>query len=241
MKLKKSWQKTSNALLTIGVCLFLIISIFPIGHNIIAYLETRHPKTTPETLKQAKAIIVLGGAINTIKSERYQQTITDLHGNRIITTLELIKKLPQTTAYFTGGNGALHEMGNQTTEADIAKFFFDTILDSQNSSRIVYEKNAKNTYENAFFLTNKVTDQTATTLLVTTAYHIPRSLAVFEHQGWTDIHPYPSGYYTKGEYRYWPDFKIYWNLKLFHLASHELIGLIAYELTGKISLFHKES
>ena len=65
-------------------------------------------------------------------------------------------------------------------------------------------------------------------LLVTSALHMPRSVACFRAAGW-DVTPYPTNF------RIGPDplsFALPQNLEGVDLAAHEWVGLLYYRLRG---------
>ena len=71
-----------------------------------------------------------------------------------------------------------------------------------------------------------------TWLLVTSASHMPRALAVFQKAGWT-ITAYPTTYKTMPSG--WPvDFDAIRRFRLLDEAIHEWIGIAIYRLTGRL-------
>ncbi|HXE23445.1 MAG TPA: ElyC/SanA/YdcF family protein, partial [Roseiarcus sp.] len=71
--------------------------------------------------------------------------------------------------------------------------------------------------------------------IVTSAFHMPRAMGVFEKAGFHAI-AYPVAFYTLGR---WPDdlrltFGPGRSLRVFELAVHEWIGLAAYRASGRI-------
>ena len=76
-----------------------------------------------------------------------------------------------------------------------------------------------------------------TWLLVTSAYHMPRSMALFRRAGFSVV-AFPVDYRTFGDRRDWRiAHDVPRNLRLFDLAVHEWAGLAGYRLTGKIDAF----
>ena len=70
-------------------------------------------------------------------------------------------------------------------------------------------------------------------VLITTAWHMPRSMGIFCKVGW-EVTPYPVDFYTQ------PDnlLRVSWgfadNLNSLVTAAKEWVGLVVYRLTGKI-------
>ncbi|MGN6536897.1 MAG: YdcF family protein, partial [Mesorhizobium sp.] len=101
--------------------------------------------------------------------------------------------------------------------------------------RLVLESQSRNTYENAVFTKALVTPKPGETwLLVTSAFHMPRSKALFDKAGFPTV-PWPVDYRTSGRegVSLFADNEID-SLQTTMIAVREWIGLVAYWLTGKI-------
>ena len=141
------------------------------------------------------------------------------------------KRWQRTLAY---GQQRVKALG--LTEADVARQLFDGL--GLGDRTITYENRSRTTYENVQRLKALLGPQPGQTwLLITSAWHMPRSMGLFQHVGWSVI-PYPVGYKTgpgwvmafRGSF---PD-----RLGLVDLAAHEWVGLTAYWLLGRTaSLF----
>jgi uncharacterized SAM-binding protein YcdF (DUF218 family) len=96
-----------------------------------------------------------------------------------------------------------------------------------------YEAASRNTYENAVFtaLVPGV-DKTQRWLLVTSAWHMPRSIATFQKAGWNVV-AYPVDYRT-GDSTHWADYSMRSGIDKWQLALNELVGLAAYRITGRL-------
>jgi uncharacterized SAM-binding protein YcdF (DUF218 family) len=72
-------------------------------------------------------------------------------------------------------------------------------------------------------------------LLVTSAFHMPRSIGVFRAIGF-EVEAYPVDWRTRGwvDVR-WPFEKLSAGLARTDVAVHEWVGLIAYRLSGRIT------
>jgi len=73
-------------------------------------------------------------------------------------------------------------------------------------------------------------------LLVTSAYHMPRSIGIFRKAGFA-VTPWPVDYSTLGQARdFWrPNFEASRGIKLTDRAVREWIGLLAYRVSGRTS------
>ena len=101
------------------------------------------------------------------------------------------------------------------------------------SQRILIEDGSRNTEENARFskaLARPLSGETW--LLVTSAFHMPRSVGVFCAHDWPVV-PYPVDYRATKT-----GLDLRWDLALhlvdFNTVVREWIGLLAYRATGKI-------
>ena len=72
-------------------------------------------------------------------------------------------------------------------------------------------------------------------ILVTSGFHMPRSMAVFQSAGWRVVAA-PADFKTDGRIHFFPDrFDVAGNLSDFSTALREIIGIAAYAASGKIS------
>ena len=101
--------------------------------------------------------------------------------------------------------------------------------------RIGIETRSRNTDENARFSAAILHPQPGQVwLVVTSAFHMPRSMGLFRKAGF-DAVAYPVDFRTFGDGRDWrlQLFRLS-GLSTFDLATHEWTGLLAYYLAGKI-------
>lgn len=190
------------------------------------------PVTRDYDLMAAKydGAIVLGG-IGQIDM-RLEKINFGTSGDRLFQVLPYyfngrIKKI-----IFTGGSGSIEFP--EKKEAVYVKKYLKSI--SVPDSAIVIESNSRNTYENAVF-TKKIMDSLnlkGSYLLVTSAYHMPRSLAVFKKAGYTNLTPYITNK-VSGERRLTPDHLLIPSIDaLFslHFLIHEWVGYLTYRIKG---------
>ena len=216
-----------------AILLLAALAATPIGLLLIAPLEDRFPEPPPN-MPPPDGIIVLGGAIRSAESTARGQTVFS-DGERVVEAAILAKRYPDARVIFSGGNGSL--LAASSTEAQEArKLFVELGVDP---SRITLEDASRNTDENARFtakLVGPVPGQRF--LLVTSAYHMPRSMGLFEKAGF-NVTAFPVAFRALGEGRglLW-DTHAPRNLETFDIAAKEWIGLVAYRATGRIdSLF----
>ena len=218
--------------LTVSLGTLALIAFLPVGAALMGPLEDRFPEVT--TLPpDVTGIVVLGGAVETdISAARGMPSLNEA-AERMTSLVYLARRYPKAILAFTGGNGEL--VHAPMTEAAVARALFMQLGVDQ--SRIVYENRSRTTYENAVLLKALLKPQPGQLwLLVTSAWHMPRSVGLFRHAGWT-ILPYPVGYKTTPT----PTLVTALNaslpsrLAMVDLATHEWVGLTAYWLLGRTS------
>jgi uncharacterized SAM-binding protein YcdF (DUF218 family) len=125
-------------------------------------------------------------------------------------------------------------ISNDAREADYASALFESL--GIPKSRLIMERRSRNTYENAQFTADMVKPKPGERwLLVTSAYHMPRSIGLFRKAGFA-VEAYPVDWRvgrTLGESL---AFTAVANdgLARTDIGLREWMGLVAYRLTGKI-------
>ena len=148
----------------------------------MAPLEDRFPQP-PTDLAPPDGIIVLGSAVNGRVSKARGQTVFD-EGERATEAALLAKRYPDARVVYSGGNGSL--ISTVSTEALAAKRFLSDL--GVDPARVTLEDRSRNTDENARFTAALVHPQPSQRwLLVTSAFHMPRSMGVFEKAGFNVI------------------------------------------------------
>lgn len=224
------WHKISRRALALCAFLLLVIGFLPIGEWAISPLENRFVANAALPA-QVDGIIVLGGALAPYHSQAWNQVQLRAGADRITNFLYLANLYPSAQLVYTGGNGAVTEQ--EYKEAEIARILFDQLGLSQRA--IIYESESRNTFENVLN-TRRLLSPGADEkwLLITSAFHMPRSIGVFCQQDWP-IQPYPVDYYSKKGDLMRIEFDFVGNLATLNTAIKEWVGLIAYRITGKTS------
>jgi uncharacterized SAM-binding protein YcdF (DUF218 family) len=213
-----------------AILLLCAAATLPLGVILIAPLENRFPLPPTES-PPPYGIVVLGGAIDDRASAARGETIFDEGGERIIQAVILAKRYPQARIVYTGGSASL--TGEISTEALEARNLMASL--GVAPERVTIEDKSRNTDENARFTAAIVHPQPSERwLVVTSAFHMPRAMGVFEKAGFNAV-AYPVAFRTLGD---GGDPRVILdpakNLDIFQLALHEWIGLAAYRLSGRI-------
>jgi uncharacterized SAM-binding protein YcdF (DUF218 family) len=220
----------SQALSAIALTVLLVLAVTPLAYVLIWPLEGRFPQP-PADMPAPYGILILGGALNGPMSvARNQATFEE--GERVVEAALLAKRYPDARVVFSGGNGWV--LGGPTSEADTArKLLIDLGVDP---ARITVEDRSRNTDENARFSAALLHPEPAQRwLLVTSAFHMPRSMGLFEKAGF-NVTAYPVAYRTVDPLMPGMSWDIYPSrtLRVFEIAMREWIGLAAYRLSGRI-------
>jgi uncharacterized SAM-binding protein YcdF (DUF218 family) len=213
-----------------AILVLFAAAVLPVGELMIAPLEDRFPQP-PADLPSPDGIIVLGGAVDDMASRARGQTIFDEGGERVTEAVILARRYPRAQVIYTGGSGSLTR--SVSTEALEARRLMTDLGIAP--GRVTIEDQSRNTDENARFTAAIVQPEPSQRwLLVTSAFHMPRSMGVFEKAGLSVV-AYPVGYRTLGKgHDLRLDVDPARNLRIFELAAHEWIGLLAYRVSGRI-------
>lgn len=225
-------NKTSKRFFQSALLLLLLTGWQLPSDALLRHLENQSPAFAAQaSLEGFVGVIVLGGALERSKLWEHHpgQVALTSAAERMTVPVALLQKNPHLRLLFTGGEGNLKF--EALTEADRAKIFFDSM--GVPSDRVIYEAASRTTYDNAVLSAQiPSVDTHKRWLLLTSAYHMPRSLAVFQSAGW-NVTPYPVDYRTANTTDF-DDFNFERGVEKWHLALHEMFGYWAYRLSGKI-------
>lgn len=215
----------------IAATVILVASVWTsLGALLLGPLEDRFPR--PELPSDITGIVVLGGGlegqINLVRGG-YELNSS---GDRFVETAVLARRFPDARIVVSGGTGALLLAGE--ADADTAVRLYTALGIAP--ARLVLEGRSRNTYENAVYSKELAQPKPGETwLLVTSAFHMPRSMALFSKAGF-DVLPWPIDYRTSGDegIGLFVDNAID-SLQATTLGLREWIGLLAYWFSGRIN------
>jgi uncharacterized SAM-binding protein YcdF (DUF218 family) len=217
-------------LMIASIVLLAIAGLSPMGYWLLYPLESRFPPWNPAE-GAPDGIIVLGGPIDADLSAAHGAAVVRTAADRIFATAALARQFPDARIVYSGGSGNL--VSTDAREADYAA----TLLESLGvaKSRLIMERQSRNTQENAEFSKQLVQPKSGERwLLVTSAFHMPRSVGLFRKAGFP-VEPYPVDWRAAG-----PSALLELSnleddgLGRTDLGFREWLGLIAYWVTGKI-------
>ena len=212
----------SRWLLGLAVFSLLLLAVAPVSNWVLLPLEERFP-ADPEPA-HVDGIIVLGGAIEGAGG----RVFLNEQAQRVTALVALARRYPQARLVYSGGSGSVVDDG--VREADLALPLLTSL--GVDPARLLLERESRNTWENALYSQRLAQPRAGETwLLVTSAWHMPRSVGCFRGVHWPVV-AYPVSY--KGHRRSWGEFEIAQQLQTLREGIKEWIGLVSYRILGHI-------
>ena len=214
-----------------AVLLLIICGLSPLGNLLLYPLEQRFPPWDGARGGAPDGIIVLGASIEAELSAAHGTPVVRSSPDRLIAAAALAHRYPKARIVFSGGSANL--ISNDAREADFAGAVFESL--GIDKSRLVMERASRNTQENAEFSKAMLAPKDGERwVLVTSAFHMPRSVGLFRKAGFA-VEPYPVDWRVGRRSDAWNFTNVAVDgLGRTDLAAREWMGLIAYRATGKI-------
>jgi uncharacterized SAM-binding protein YcdF (DUF218 family) len=222
----------------LALALLLIFGNEWVSHRLVSSLEWRY--LPAEEIPQAEAIVLLGGGTRPQLPPRPISEINEA-GDRMVYAAKLYHEGKAPIIVITGG--FIEFFGSTVPETDAMLELLVAL--GVPADAVVREDRARNTYENAVFVREIADEQGFNEIiLVTSGLHMPRSVGLFEHQGF-EVIPAPVDFLsTWGEEGRTTDIGIDgWLLRILPNAERldfstralrEYFGLFAYRLMGRM-------
>ncbi|WEX77622.1 YdcF family protein [Sinorhizobium numidicum] len=213
----------------IGLAVLFVSLFTTTGSYFLQILENRFARPSPPPA-ELSCIIVLGGAFENVVIASRGGMEFNQAAERFVETLRLARAYPAARIVVSGGDGSLSGMYEGDARASEAFFqAFDIGTD-----RLIREEQSRTTFENARYTKDLLAaNRLEHCALVTSAYHMPRSIGLFRSIG-VDVIPWPTDYRTTGQVRLGFDFtQPSLNAQLATTAAKEWTGLFAYYLLGR--------
>ncbi len=223
-------QTAGKVITTTGFAILLLCSSSFFPNMCLRYIEHKHISHIKNIEKEnnlvdIKYIVVLAGA-HILDSEipitsqfNYQGLV------RLIEGIRLYKKYSKTKLILSGGLGSRSNVTDAILMADLS------IELGVLKEDIILEQESMSTFDQALYLKPIVKNHRF--LLVSSASHMPRSMALFKKLGMKPV-PAPTGHLVKqfeDEFSIFPNTS---NLKKSDTAMYEILGILKEMALGKI-------
>jgi uncharacterized SAM-binding protein YcdF (DUF218 family) len=223
------WRRVARTFLSILAATTLMIGIIPVGGWMISILENRFP--SPQiSASDVEGIIALGGIVNQVLTRERGQLAVGSGYQRLSELSRLAALNPNAKIVFSGGSGNLFNQAIK--EADVLVPFLGKL--NLAPQRLILENRSRNTYENAEFSREVANPQPGERwIIITSAFHMPRTMGAFKQAGWQNLIAHPVDYKYGPLGPSWPRFNLITGLLELDTAIHEWLGLLAYRLTDR--------
>ncbi len=184
----RRFPRIQAGLVIAAVVILLLSSDRWISYSLAQSLEWRYLPLQP--VPQAEVIVVLGGGTEPMQ---YPRPTTEVNsaGDRVLYAAELYKQGKAPVILLSGGN-ITWLYGSSTTPAeDMAKLL--ELMDVPDKA-LWLQPRSENTHDDAELSAQMLKDKgMKRVLLVTSAMHMPRAVALFKHEG-IEVIPAPVDY-----------------------------------------------
>ena len=219
-------RNTGRTLVAAGIILLYGLSLNPVADRLIRPLEA-HYRPIPEGPVMADTIVVLGGGARDLSWVPKEPEPSEGSLERLVGALQLARRhhLP---LVITGGSG--EPVPGSVREADAMAAA--AIRLGFPAKDIVIENRSRNTWENAEAIQKLLPGKTI--ILVTSAFHMRRSVGMFKKQGFSVL-PAPVGYRSQTRHGSFTDYiPQATTLETSSTAIAEHLSLVWYRMTGTI-------
>ncbi len=216
------FQKSGKTLITFGWLVLLLLSLQPVADGLLRPIENRYP--TWQGNQKAAYIVVLGGGYTWDPDWAPSSNLINNSLPRLNEGIRLWLANPGSKMIFTGAAAKTNPVSTAEAGARVAES-----LGVPRSSIITLDS-PKDTEEEAAAVKQAIGE--APFLLVTSASHMPRSVACFAKAG-VKVVPWPVDYYrtqnTLGAWLPCPS-----SLVRSTSALHEYLGWLSYRISGYV-------
>ncbi|MFQ5964537.1 MAG: envelope biogenesis factor ElyC [Candidatus Scalinduaceae bacterium] len=228
-------QKVGKIMVSFGLCFLVLLSYDQVSKPLLAPLEHQYDACIPdfsaenellENQNSVKYIVVLAGGIVPDPAIPILSQLSDSTLMRLIEGIRLYRKYPGSKLVLSGGGGSKLYTEAEAM-ADVAKSI------GIDKSDIIIESDSRDTRDQAHFI-KSIIDKNPF-VLVTSAAHMPRSVALFKNNGMEPI-PAPTMHLVRKSMKLTP-FSFFPSssaLRKSEIAFHEYLGILWAKLRGQI-------
>jgi uncharacterized SAM-binding protein YcdF (DUF218 family) len=222
-----SRRRTALGMMWSGWVVLGLLGFRALPDALLRPLENQYGVPTAQEVSQHVGMIVLGGATQhpSVFVDRGEVPLGE-SAERMTTPVGLLRQHPHLKLVFSGGEGRLLTTGS--TEAELAHAFY--AAQGVDMSRLILEGGSRTTRENAQQVARVLAGRCQEAwLLVTSAWHMPRSMAEFEAVG-CKVTAYPVDFRTSQSTPL-TEYTLAHSLVRWQTALHEWLGLWVYRMT----------
>lgn len=224
-------RRTGKILVLLGVLILALLSFPPISSRIIAPLEQQYGVYSPASFQAVSDpvayVVVLGGGHVSDSSLPVTSRLSDASLVRLAEGIRVCRKNPGSKLIVSGG-AVFDPVPEAMTMAEAAKTL------GMQGSDVIMESDSKDTKDQARLIKSIVGK--GRLVLVTSASHMPRAMALFRKQGMDPI-PAPAGRGAYNKKRHWSPGLLFPTadaLKKSERAVYEYLGILWAKLRGQM-------
>ena len=220
-------QKTGKIIVSMGVVFLIALSYGAASETLLRPLEYKYPPMTDvSAVLDVEWVVVLSGGSSSDAHLPITGRLSNASLVRLVEGIRIHRKLPQSKLILSGG-GAFNTVAEAKIMADVA------VILGVDSKDFILESESKDTKDQARLIQNIVSDNRF--VLVTSASHMPRSMALFEKRGMRPM-PAPIGHKIKERQKITPAmfFPSAGRIEKVERAFYEYLGLVWAKLRGQI-------
>ena len=216
----------------VAISLFYIFSTPLISDRIFYLMENSIQKPTLNELPKVEAIVVLSGMISYVKAGTFSGNEWS-DPDRFFNGIDLIRENKADLLIFT--EAVLPWSRSKIAEGSFLKMrALDLGIDND---KILVTEKVQNTSDEAIAVLKVLKNVDLKIILVTSAFHMPRALSLFEGQGFKVI-PFPVDYkVTERDLTVMDFFPSSSGLSKTSIATREILGRTYYKLLSWFSIF----
>lgn len=226
-------QKTGKMVITAGVVLLILLSCGFISDHLLRPLEQRFPplmidahSDTSANLSSIKWIVLLGGGYRSDRELPATSEISEESLVRLTEAIRIYKRIPGSKILLSGG--AVLDLYPEAKALSIIAQMLNVP-----SRDIMLDNNSMNTEEQAQRVKSIIGQDPF--VLVTSAYHMPRSVAIFKKQNLIPV-PAPTNHLVVKRKTIHPEhfYPSSMGLRKAERAFHEYMGLVWSKIRNKV-------
>jgi uncharacterized SAM-binding protein YcdF (DUF218 family) len=224
----KKKQGAGKFLTALGLIVLIIASSGITSGYLLLRLENSYPVFRPDKKNTSgvKWIVILGGGKNACNDVSVSGSLDPDTLQRLVEGMYLAEKIPSAKVVLSGGRPVNGISSSKAYAMTALKLGLD-------KKRIVMEDEPRDTYEEAVKVHELIKKDRF--ILVTSAYHMKRAVALFKKQGMNPV-PAPAGHLISQCQLFKPGniMPASTNIINSSRAVHELLGILYSKMAGQI-------